>query len=224
MPGQFYGETICLKTAVGKIIDKLTFARISRCMQMNTEKNLDENGYDAVNRRKSAIDINTDDNVAGTHHLNQELEEDDTVEKLNADLQDQKDKYLRLLAEFDNFMRRTRREKDELSQTAGREIIVSLLDVLDDCDRAESQLLQEKSTRDLSGVMLVFSKLRNVLQNRGLRPMESLHTEFDVEKHEAIGETPAPTPDLRGKVVAEVMKGYFLNDKIIRFAKVIVGK
>jgi molecular chaperone GrpE len=224
MTGQYYRETICLKSAVGKIIDKLTFARISICMQMNTEKSLEDNGYDAVNSRESAVDINTDDNVAGTHHLNEDLEEDDKVEKLNADLQEQKDKYLRLLAEFDNFMRRTRREKDELSQTAGREIIISLLDVLDDCDRAESQLLQEKTTRDLSGVMLVFNKLRTVLQNRGLKAMESLNTTFDVEKHEAIGEIPATDPDLSGKVVAEVMKGYYLNDKIIRFAKVIVGK
>ena len=193
-------------------------------MQMNTENSIDENGYEDVNSRESAVDINTDDNVAGTHHLNQDLEEDDSLEKLSAELQEQKDKYLRLLAEFDNFMRRTRREKDELSQTAGREIIVSLLDVLDDCDRAESQLIQNKNTENLSGVMLVFNKLRTILQNRGLKAMESLHTEFDVEKHEAIGEVEATSPDLKGKVVAEVMKGYYLNDKIIRFAKVIVGK
>src|SRR5664279_3340820 len=156
-------------------------------MQMNTENSMEENEYNAVNDRESGIDINTDDNIAGTHHLNEDLEEDDQVEKLKADLQEQKDKYLRLLAEFDNFMRRTRREKEELSQTAGREIIVSLLDVLDDCDRAESQLLRERGTVDLSGVMLFFNKLRALLQNRGLRAMESLHTEFDVEKHEAIG-------------------------------------
>jgi molecular chaperone GrpE len=111
-----------------------------------------------------------------------------------------------------------------LSQTAGKEIIISLLDVLDDCDRAEKQLQEGKSNKDLSGVLLVFNKLRNVLQNRGLKPMESLHSEFDVEKHEAISEVPAPSPELKGKVVAEVMKGYYLNDKIIRFAKVIVGK
>ncbi len=191
---------------------------------MNKEKSLEDNGYDSVNSRESTVDINTDDNVAGTHHLNQNLEEDDPVEKLMAELQEQKDKYLRLLAEFDNFMRRTRREKDELSQTAGREIIISLLDVLDDCDRAESQLQQEKNPKDLSGVMLVFNKLRGILQSRGLRAMESLHSEFDVEKHEAIGEIPATSPELSGKVVAELMKGYYLNDKIIRFAKVIVGK
>ena len=170
------------------------------------------------------VDINTDENVAGTNNLNQNLEEDGLVEKLKTDLQDQKDKYLRLLAEFENYKRRSSKERLELSQTAGKEIIVSLLDVLDDCDRAEKQLEQDKNTEDLSGVLLVFNKLRTILQNRGLKPMESLHEVFDVEKHEAISEVPAPSPDLRGKVVAEVMKGYYLNDKIIRFAKVIVGK
>lgn len=179
---------------------------------------------DAASDRESTVDINTDDNVAGTHHLNQHLEEEVLVEKLNGELQEQKDKYLRLLAEFENYKRRSSRERLDLSQTAGKEIIVSLLDVLDDCDRAENQLQQEKGSQDMSGVLLVFNKLRNILQNRGLKPMESLHSEFDVEKHEAISEIPAPSPDLKGKVVAEVMKGYYLNDKIIRFAKVIVGK
>jgi len=191
---------------------------------MNTENVNEANGLNAVSDRESMVDINTDDNVAGTHHLNQTLEDDDQIDRLNNELKDQKDKYLRLLAEFDNYKRRSSRERLELSQTAGKEIIVSLLDVLDDCDRAELQLQQEKTGQDLSGVLLVFNKLRTVLQNRGLKAMESLHSEFDVEKHEAISEVPAPSPELKGKVVAEVTKGYYLNDKIIRFAKVIVGK
>jgi molecular chaperone GrpE len=193
-------------------------------MQMNIENMSEERDFDTVNGRESTVDINTDENVAGTHHLNQDLEEEDLLEKANMELQEQKDKYLRLMAEFDNYKRRSARERIELSQTAGKEIIISLLDVLDDCDRAEKQLQQENNTKDLSGVLLVFSKLRNLLQNRGLRAMETLHTEFDVEKQEAISEVPAPSPDLKGKVIAEVMKGYYLNDKIIRFAKVIVGK
>ena len=193
-------------------------------MPKKTDNYREEEGFDAVSNSESMVDINTDENVAGTNNLNQNLEEDDQVEKLKVELQDQKDKYLRLLAEFENYKRRSSRERIELSQTAGKEIIVSLLDVLDDCDRAEKQLLQEKNAGDLSGVLLVFNKLRTILQNRGLKAMESLHEVFDVEKHEAISEIPAPTPDLIGKVVAEVMKGYYLNDKIIRFAKVIVGK
>ena len=193
-------------------------------MHINPENISEENGFEAVSDRESTVDINTDENVAGINNLNQTLEDEDLVEKLNAELQEQKDKYLRLLAEFENFKRRSYRERAELSQTAGNEIIVSLLDVLDDCDRAENQIQQEKSDRDLSGILLVFNKLRNILQNRGLKAMESLNTEFNVEKHEAISEVPAPSPDMRGKVVAEVTKGYYLNDKIIRFAKVIVGK
>ena len=182
---------------------------------------MDGNGFEDINDRESTVDINTDENVAGTTNLNESIEEDE-LERLRGELQEQKDKYLRLLAEFENAKRRNARERIELSQTAGKEIIVSLLDVLDDCDRAESQL--GKGNEDLSGVLLVFNKLRSILQSRGLKPMESLHTDFDVEKHEAISEVPAPTPDLKGKVVAEVTKGYYLNDKIIRFAKVIVGK
>jgi molecular chaperone GrpE len=193
-------------------------------MPKKTDNYREEEGLDTVSNSESMVDINTDENVAGTNNLNQNLEEDDLVEKLKVELQDQKDKYLRLLAEFENYKRRSSRERLELSQTAGKEIIISLLDVLDDCDRAEKQLQQDKNTGDLSGVLLVFNKLRTILQNRGLKAMESLHEVFDVEKHEAISEIPAPSPDLKGKVVAEVMKGYYLNDKIIRFAKVIVGK
>lgn len=185
---------------------------------------MEQKGYNTASERESTDDINSDDNVAGTHHLNQSLENDDQLDKFTTELQEQKDKYLRLFAEFDNYKRRSSRERIELSQTAGKEIIVSLLDVLDDCDRAEHQLLQEKEQQDLSGVRLVFNKLRSILQTRGLKAMESVHTEFDVEKHEAISEVPSPSADLQGKVVAEVMKGYYLNDKIIRFAKVIVGK
>jgi len=185
---------------------------------------MEENGFEVASDGESTVNINTDDNVAGTLHLNQNLENEDKFDKLIADLQEQKDKYLRLLAEFDNYKRRSSKERLELSQTAGKEIIVSLLDVLDDCDRAEKQLEQGKSNMDLSGVRLVFNKLRSLLQQRGLKAMESVNTDFDVEKHEAISEIPAPSPELAGKVVAELNRGYYLNDKIIRFAKVIVGK
>jgi molecular chaperone GrpE len=195
-------------------------------MQKNHEKFTDREDADAVSERESAVDINTDENVAGTTRLHgEDLETEDELEKLRGEIQEQKDKYLRLFAEFDNFKRRSARERIELIQTAGKEVIISLLDVLDDCDRAEKQLQQSQNIDEVrDGVQLVFSKLRSVLQNRGLRPMESMHTDFDVEKHEAIAEIPAPSPDLKGKVLEEVIRGYYLNDKIIRFAKVIVGK
>jgi molecular chaperone GrpE len=100
-----------------------------------------------------------------------------------------------------------------------------MLDLLDDCDRAEKQL---QSSDDIAvqkeGIQLVFNKLRSTMQSKGVKVMESIHQDFDVEKHEAITEIPAPTEDLKGKVIDDVTKGYYLNDKIIRFAKVVVGK
>lgn len=181
-----------------------------------TEKDpiLDENGQDASNLEFNTEDTN--ENASGT---------DTEVEKLRQEVGELKDKYIRQAAEFDNFRRRTSREKLDLIQTAGKDVIVSLLEVLDDCDRAEKTL----ETQDLNpaireGVQLVFAKLRNTLTAKGLKPMQTIGTEFNPEFHEAITEIPAPAPDLVGKVVDEVTRGYYLNDKIIRFAKVVVGK
>lgn len=173
----------------------------------------------------AGMGMNTDENAAGTTHLNEPVAEESEMEKLKAELAEQKDKYIRLFAEFDNFKRRTAKERIDLMQTAGKDVIVSLLDVLDDCDRAEKQMQQtEEVTLVKEGIALVFHKLRTNLQSKGLKVMESVAAEFDADKHEAITEIPAPTPDLQGKVVDEVQKGYYLNDKIIRFAKVVVGK
>jgi molecular chaperone GrpE len=171
------------------------------------------------------IDINSDENMSGTSHLNEAVTEESELEKVKAELEEAKDKLLRKIAEFDNFKRRNAKERLELIQTAGREVITEMLDVLDDCDRAQKQLeTSEDVTAIKEGVLLVFNKLRNTLQNRGLKPMEARHTEFNPDLHEAITEIPAPTEELKGKVVDEVIKGYYLNDKIIRHAKVVVGK
>jgi len=170
-------------------------------------------------------DMNTDENVADTTHLNERLSGEDEMEKLKEELQAQKDKYLRLFAEFDNFRKRSARENLEIRQTAGKEIVISLLDVLDDADRAEKQMQTAENIGQVKeGIQLVFSKLRNTLQGKGLKPMQSIGTDFDVEKHEAITEVPVQDEQQKGKVIDEVQKGYYLNDKIIRFAKVVVGK
>jgi molecular chaperone GrpE len=181
-----------------------------------------ENGQE--NTEDANIDINTDENIAGTSLLNDRVDEDE-IEKLQDEIQAQKDKYLRLFAEFDNFRKRSAKERLEQMQTAGKEVIVSLLDVLDDCDRAEKQLQSSKDLNQIKeGVQLVFNKLRVTLQNKGLQAMETLSQEFDPEKHEAITEIPAPSEALKGKIIDELTKGYYLNDKLIRFAKVVVGK
>lgn len=146
------------------------------------------------------------------------------IESLKAEIAEYKEKYLRQVAEFDNYRKRTSREKLELIQTAGRDVIVSLLDVVDDCDRAQQQLEKEDipaSARE--GILLVFNKLKNTLYAKGLKPMESIGQEFNPDLHEAVTEVPA-APEMKGKVVDEVQKGFYLNDKIIRFAKVVVGK
>jgi molecular chaperone GrpE len=170
-------------------------------------------------------ELNTDENMPGTEHLNEPVADQDPITQLEVELQEQKDKYLRLMAEFDNYKRRTAKERLDLIQTAGKDVIVSMLDLLDDCDRAEKQLLgSDDIAVQKEGIQLVFNKLRSIMQSKGVKVMESMHQDFDVEKHEAITEIPAPTEALKGKVIDDVIKGYYLNDKIIRFAKVVVGK
>ncbi len=171
------------------------------------------------------MDINTDENQSGTTHLNEPVAEENEMEKLKAELELEKDKYVRKVAEFENFKRRNAKERIELIQTAGRDVITDLLDVLDDCDRAQKQLESSDDANAIKeGVSLVFNKLRNKLQSRGVKAMEAINQEFNADLHEAVTEIPAPTEELKGKNVDEVMKGYFLNDKIIRHAKVVVGK
>ena len=176
-----------------------------------------------VTAEQEEMNINADADVPGNTHLSNPGGED-VMQKLQAELEEQKDKYLRLFAEFDNFKRRNAKERIELIQTAGKDVIISMLGVMDDCDRAEKQLTESNDfASQKEGVQLVFNKLRTTLQARGLTAMESINTEFDVEKHEAITEVEVPEKQ-KGKVVDEIEKGYYLNNKIIRFAKVVVGK
>ena len=172
------------------------------------------------------MDINSDADVRGTTHLSnpEEFAEENNTEKLELEIQEQKDKYLRLFAEFDNFKRRTAKERMDLIQTASKEFAIALLDVADDMDRAEKQIAQSEDIAQVKeGVQLVFNKMRSTLQQKGIKEMESIDTDFDVEKHEAVTEIPAGEEKI-GKVVDDLQKGYYMNDKLIRFAKVVVGK
>lgn len=182
------------------------------------EKNIQEELQDQQPLSQEEVSTTNED-------ANQVNEESNQLQKLQSEVEELKDKYLRQAAEFDNFRRRTAKEKIELISTAGKDVIGSLLEVLDDSERAEKQL---KNAQDLEalkeGFRLVFTKLRTTLQARGLKAMESIGTEFNPDIHEAITEIPSPSPEMAGKVIDEVEKGYYLNDKIIRFAKVVVGK
>jgi len=184
-----------------------------------------QGGPDHYKDNTMGIDINTDENLSGTTHLNEPVSEESELEKLKTELAQVKDRYLRTVAEFENYKRRNAKERMELIQTAGREVIIDLLDTLDDCDRAQKQIENTNNIDEIKeGVMLVFNKLRNSLAAKGLKPMESLYKDFNPDLHEAITEIPVTDEKLKGKVIDEVQKGYYLNDKIIRFAKVVVGK
>lgn len=143
---------------------------------------------------------------------------------LQQQLDEMKDKYMRMFAEFDNYKKRAVREKLDFMKSAAQDTLSSLLPVLDDFDRAKKFAEGKDNASWDTGVDLVYQKLYNILRNKGLEAMESTGADFDAELHEAITEIPAPTEELKGKVVDTVEKGYRLNDKIIRHAKVVVGK
>jgi molecular chaperone GrpE len=146
------------------------------------------------------------------------------TDRLKTELQESKEKYLRLVAEFDNFRKRTAKEKMETIQTASKDVVVSMLEVLDDADRAQQQLEASSDPDEIKkGVVLVFNKLRNNLKSKGLKLMKAKGEQFNPDIHEAIAEVEAGEK-MRGKIVDVVQNGYYLNDKIIRFAKVVVGK
>lgn len=148
----------------------------------------------------------------------------DKKSELESSIQELKDKHLRLLAEFDNYKKRTMRERLDLLNSASKEVILNLLPVLDDFDRAKKSADDPTNEEVFSeGVTLVYNRLYNILQGMGLKAMNSTGEKFDVELHEAITEIPVPDDTMKGKVIDTLEKGYMLNDKIIRHAKVVVG-
>ncbi|HKZ38921.1 MAG TPA: nucleotide exchange factor GrpE [Chryseolinea sp.] len=145
------------------------------------------------------------------------------VEKLQGELAEQKDKFIRLYSEFENFRKRTGKEKLDLIQSAGEQLIKTLLPVIDDFDRAEKSF-KDQDIKELEGFFLIHNKFRKILEQSGVKLMEvKPGSEFNADLHEAITQIPAPDETLKGKVVDVVEPGYLLNDKVIRFAKVVVG-
>ena len=190
----------------------------------NKKKNNDkeENIMNPENSSENAAE--NAENTDATINETEQAPELSVEEKLQAEVQQLNDKYLRLYAEFDNYKRRTQKERVELLQTAGKDVIVSLLPVLDDFDRALKAMETAADVAPVKeGILLVSTKLKNTLSQKGLKDVESINQPFDTDFHEAITNIPAPTEDLKGKVIDEVEKGYTLNDNVIRFAKVVVG-
>lgn len=145
-------------------------------------------------------------------------------EKLKFEVSELNDKYIRLYSEFDNMRRRSAKERIELTQTAGKDILLSLLPVIDDFERALNALEGDENKASREGIELIHSKFLNILTQKGLTPMDAMGKDFDPDIHEALTKIPAPSKDLKGKVVDVIEKGYTLQDKVIRFAKVVVGE
>lgn len=146
-------------------------------------------------------------------------------DKLKAEIAELNDKYLRLYSEFDNMKRRNAKERIELMDTAGKDILLSFIPVVDDFERAQKAFENSTDIEAVKeGVTLIHTKFLNILSQKGVKAIESKGQPFDVDYHEAITKIPAPIDDLKGKVVDEVEKGYTLKDKVIRFAKVVIGE
>lgn len=148
----------------------------------------------------------------------------DELTKMTNSYNEVNDKFLRLYAEFDNFKKRTAKERIDLFKTAGEDILKDMLPVMDDFERALKSMNETSDVKSVKeGVELIYNKFKNIMNQKGVQPLVSMGQTFDADIHEAITNIPAPSDDLKGKVVDEVEKGYSLNGKVIRYAKVIVG-
>ena len=147
------------------------------------------------------------------------------LNKVNEELEEMKDKYLRLQAEFDNFRKRTLKEKMELLKSGGESVLQSILPVVDDFSRAMSALVEIPDDNPLKqGITLIYNKFNDFLKQNGVQEIDALGKDFDTDLHEAITKIPAPEEKLKGKVVDVIQKGYLLNDRIMRFSKVVIGE
>ncbi|MGA0555257.1 nucleotide exchange factor GrpE [Larkinella sp. VNQ87] len=195
---------------------------------MENKETLNTEGQETVQQPDNTVNETAVEVDAQPDNPSDETTEEQGVlsefDKVSVELTDLKDKYLRLYADFENFRRRTAKEKVELISTANEGLLVALLPVLDDFERA---MKSAETTSDVDvlkeGVQLIFNKFCKVLESKGVKPMESVGQVFNPDLHEAITQFPAPSDDLKGKVIDETEKGYFLNEKVIRFAKVILG-
>ena len=193
--------------------------------EIQQQKNMQE----AINQEEMKQEDQNIDHVNSDEkeekHAKSKHRKDDKTEKLEAEIVQLNDKFLRLYSEFDNYRKRTLKEKIELSKTASTDIILSILPVLDDFERAINAFeISAESTDALKhGIILIFGKFINILSQQGLQQMKTIGEEFNTDFHEAITNIPAINPEQKGKVVDEVEKGYTLNGKVIRYAKVVVA-
>ena len=178
---------------------------------MEENKELQEENLNTTEQETQQTEENVAENVT----------KEPTTEEL---LAEEKDRYIRLYAEFENYKKRTLKEKMEFAQYANTEMMISMLAVLDDFERAIKEIAKNGNEADLKGIELIYQKFKNKLIEKGLKPLEvNAGDDFNVDFHEAITQIPAPTEELKGKIVDVIETGYLLHDRVIRFAKVITG-
>lgn len=178
-------------------------------------------------KTKENKDPQVEENNTATLEDNQEVVNELTLEEQHKeDLAKEKDKFMRLFAEFENYKKRTSKERMDLFKTASQDVMVSVLPVLDDFERALAHIEDDKEAEELrKGVLLIYQKLVSTLEQKGLKKMELSQGEvFDADHHEAVTQIPAPSEDLKGKIIDVVQSGYLLGEKVIRFPKVVIGQ
>ena len=169
-------------------------------------------------KKKSKKKVEIDKNTEPVENQGEEVNLEDQV-------QEERDKFLRLFAEFENYKRRTAKERIELFSTASEEVMISLLPILDDFDRASAEIEKDKDNEIFKGVLLIKNKLFDSLKSKGLALIEVNKGDgFNADNHEAVTQTPAPTKDMEGKIIDVIEKGYKLGEKVIRYPKVVIGK
>jgi molecular chaperone GrpE len=194
-------------------------------VKKDTKENLQEpmdksqSAHDHISKSKGSSKTSAVREEKHRIELNKKLLESETK------LTELQDKYLRLSAEFDNYRKRTLKEKADLLKTAGEESLIRVLPVMDDIERAIFSMGSAKDIEPVKeGIKLIYNKFKDILTQQGLKEIESNHMDFNTDLHEAITKVPAPDQELKGKVLEVIQKGYYLNDKVIRFAKVIIGE
>ena len=193
---------------------------------MNTNEENKEQEINVEGEEKVTVDEATEESAQNGQDDNQEeTQEKDPLEAANEQIEELKDKYLRAVAEFDNYKKRTLKEKTELILNGGEKTIVAILPILDDMERAAASAEKTDDIKALEeGWELIFKKLKKILESMGVKEIETKDADFNVDFHEAIAMVPGMGDDKKGKVIDCVQTGYTMNDKVIRHAKVAVGQ
>ncbi len=187
-------------------------------------KDTTQNTDNAANEQDQEVEVEVED-TKGKKKKSKKDKKEEQLEELGLKLQEVQDKHLRLQAEFDNFRRRTLKEKADLIKTGGESVLINILPVIDDFERAIDSM-KDLSDEDAGkqGTQLIYNKFQEFLKQNNVKEIEAQNEVFDVDLHEAITKIPAPSEELKGKVVDVIQKGYCLNEKVIRFAKVVIGE